>query len=288
MQKDFAFPEPVTRQGVTEKTVHFSSCPKKARSSKYTRGQWSFRLKEGNTYAYWGEYHLDRVQYYHILSIEDEDILSMLDYWDMREARSERKHQDNASYAMSNYEKVLDEDGSALDPMDQEVYREWANQGDSSGGRKLPAKAVHAIIHSIIERLSPTDQRVYQYMFDENMSEAEIKQAFELKDSAWSEEKKRFLEKVRSILIEMGYDVPTLDEVQEQEQKRGDIMKQVYSAKDDEDKTSRLGKSIAREARCLESGAKARASDVEEREILFGDLLEDFEKTDADEDLTAV
>ena len=278
MKNDFVFPEPVERQEVTEKTVHPDSLPRKARSNKFNRGSWSFRLKEDEDkedkdeddkgYAYWGQWcYPFKIQYYHQLTIEDPELLEMLDYWDRQEEKSNRFHQENASYATANYEMALDEDGSALDPADRETYLEWVRDTeDDSGHHKLPVKAEKEIIHSIVEKLTPMDQRVYQYMFDEDWTEAEIKEAFNLTHSAWSEEKRRFLEKVRSVFIELGYEVLTLEEVRREASERRKKMKAIDDARQDEAAIGRLGKSLSEELRRIESADKPRAFAVEEQE----------------------
>lgn len=266
MQKEVRFPEPEERQGVRETYVGPYSLPKKARSNQFTRGRWSFRLAGGNAYAYWQEFYHDKIQYYHILNIEDEDLLEVLDYWDLMEERGTRRNWDNISFSQLNYARKLDEDGSALDPEDQEIYREWVREEENATDCKLPIKAEHAIVHSIVEQLSPADQRIYQYMFSDNMSSAEIKQAFDLTASALSEEKIRFLEKVRKVFIELGYDVPTLEELQEENNRHQDAMKEIAKAKKEEAESSRLGKSISSELRRSESTTKPRAFATEEQE----------------------
>lgn len=261
----YEFPGPVEKQGVTERTVGPYSLPKKARSNKYTKSLWSFRLKEGNEYAYFGQLYHDKARFYHVLSIQDEKYLEMLDYWDRQEEKAARQTIDNISFAQLNYHATLDEDGDAIDPMDREEYQQWAQQEDSSAGRRIPIKAEKAIINSIIKRLSPTDQRVYRYMFEGNYTDAEIKQVFELEHSAWSNEKRRFLEKIRQIFIELGYDVPALDEVKAQAKKRNDRMAEIEKAKEKAALMAELEQSISRELKCSESTTRSRAFAAEEQ-----------------------
>lgn len=289
MRKDFDFPEPVEGQGVVQWTVGSASAPKRARTNRYTKGSRSFRVKDDSryayddhnssdccsnacranyayrtnyayraNYAYRGEFAVDQQLYYNVLSIDDGNVLEMLDYWDRLEEKANRQALENSSFSYLNYTQDLDEDGNALDPMDQEVYREWAAQEDGARGKRFPIKAELAIIHSIMERLSPKDQRVYRYMFEENMTDAEIKQAFELEHSAWANEKKRFLNRVREVFIALGYEVPTLAEVKNQARRRADAMKKIESATQEEAELYNLGKSIARELRRMESATKPR------------------------------
>jgi hypothetical protein len=264
-QMTYEFPGPVEKQGVTERTVGPSSLPKKARSNKYTKSLWSFRLKEGNEYAYFGQLYHDKARFYHVLSIQDEDYLEMLDYWDRQEEKTARQTIDNISFAQMNYNATLDENGDAIDPMDKEEYQQWAQQEDSSAGRRIPIKAENAIINSIIKRLSPTDQRVYRYMFEGNYTDAEIKQVFELEHSAWSNEKRRFLEKIRQIFIELGYDVPTLDEVKAQAKKQNGRMAEIEKAKEKAALMADLEQSISRELKCSESTTRSCAFAAEEQ-----------------------
>ncbi len=261
----YEFPGPVEKQGVTERTVGTYNLPKKARSNKYTKSLWSFRLEEGNEYAYFGQLFYDKAKYYHVLSIRDENYLEMLDYWDRLEEKAARQTMDNISFAQLNYRAAIDEDGSAIDPMDQEEYQNWVQQEDSSAGRKIPIKAELAVINSIIKRLSPTDQRVFRYMFEGNYTDAEIKQVFDLEHSAWSNEKRRFLEKVRQIFIELGYDVPTLDEVKEQTKKRNERMAEIEEAREKEALMDALEKSITREVKRSESTTGPRAFAADEQ-----------------------
>lgn len=262
MKDIFEFPEPERRQGVTEKAVGRSSLPKRARSNKYTRGSWSFRLKEDNGYAYWQEFYQSDVKYYRVLFIEDQDLLEMLDYWDRQEEKADRQSFESGSFSYINFLQTTD----GADPMDRAVYEEWAQKEDSARGKKLPVKAELAVIHSIIISLSPTDQRVYRYMFEENMTDAQIKQAFELEHSAWSNEKKRFLNKVRNAFIELGYEVPGLEELKKQAKVRDDAIKRLAAAREKEAAAGRLEKSIAREIRRMESTTKPRAFASEEQE----------------------
>ena len=281
MQKGITFPDPVEKQGVRETFVGPYSLPKKIRSNKYTRGRWSCRLKEGNSYAYWQEFYFNKPDYYHVLSIDDEDLLDMLDYWDLMEERGDRKSWDNISFAQLNHAIAVDENGDALDPLDKEEYREWVDEERSTVGRSFPLKAETAIVHSIIERLSPADQRVYEYMFDGNMTEAEIKQAFELKHSAWSNEKRRFLDKVRQVFIELGYDVPTQEEVDKQARQVEKDMKAVEKARREEAKMGLLGKSIKKELSRVESTTKPRAFAAEDQ--AEEDRLNGLDDPDEDE-----
>ena len=261
----YEFPGPVEKQGVTERTIGTYNLPQKARSNKYTKDLWSFRLKEGNEYAYFGQLYHDKASYYHVLSIKDEKYLEMLDYWDRIEEKTARDTADHISIEQLNYRAVLDEDGSAIDPMDQEEYQQWVQQEDRSEGRRIPIKAEHVIVNSIIKRLSPADQRVYRYMFEGNYTDAEIKQVFELEHSAWSNEKRRFLEKVRQIFIEMGYEVPTIEEVKAQVKKRNDRIRKNEKSKEEANLMDALEQSIFREVRRLESTTGARAYAAEEQ-----------------------
>ena len=261
----YEFPGPVEKQGVTERTVGTYNLPKRARSNKYTGSLWSFRLKEGNEYAYFGQLYHDKARFYYILSIKDEKYLEMLDYWDRVEEKAARQTIDNISFAQLNYHAALDEDGDAIDPMDQEEYQQWVQEEDSSAGRRIPIKAEKAIVNSIIKRLSPMDQRVYRYMFEGNYSDAEIKQVFELEHSAWSNEKKRCLEKIRQIFIELGYDVPMLDEVKAQRKKWNDRMAEIEKAKEKAALSKDLEQSISREVRHSESTTGPRAFAAEEQ-----------------------
>lgn len=261
----YEFPGPVEKQGVTERTVGTYNLPKRARSNKYTGSLWSFRLKEGNEYAYFGQLDYDKARFYHVLSIKDENYLEMLDYWDRQEEKAARQTIDNISFAQLNCHAVLDEDGDAIDPMDREEYQQWIQEEDSSAGRRIPIKAEKAIVNSVIKRLSPTDQRVYRYMFEGNYSDAEIKQVFELEHSAWSNEKKRFLEKIRQIFIELGYDVPTLDEVKAQRKKWNDRMAETEKAKEKAALMAELEQSISRELKCSESMTRPRGFAAEEQ-----------------------
>jgi hypothetical protein len=265
MQKDFQFPGPVERQGVTETTIGVYSLPKKARSNQYTRNLWSFRLKEGNNYAYFGQMYHDKYRYYHILSVEDTNFLDMLDYWDRVEEKGDRRVVDHVSFAQLNYKKKLDENGDDIDPLDKEEYLKWVYNADSAEGSRIPVKAANAIAHSIIKRLSPADRRVYQYMFEGNYTDAEIKQIFELEHSAWSNEKRRFLEKVRQIYIELGYDVPTLEEVKEERKRQEKAMKKIKEAREEDGVIDALVKSISREIRDSESVTKPRAFAADEQ-----------------------
>lgn len=261
----YEYPGPVEKQGVEERTVGPYDLPKKAHSNKYTRSLWSFQLKEGNEYAYFGQLYHDKARFYHVLTIKDRQYLEMLDYWDRLDEKAERKSMDNARFAQLNYRATIDEDGSAIDPMDQEEYQKWVQQEDSSTGGRIPVKAEQAIVHSIIKRLSPTDQRVYRYMFEGNYTDAEIKQVFELEHSAWSNEKRRFLEKVRQIFIELGYDMPTLDEVKVQTKKWNDHMAEIEKDKKKAALSKELEQSISREVRCSESNTDPRAFAAEEQ-----------------------
>ena len=261
----YEFLGPVEKQGVTERTVGTYNLPKRARSNKYTRSLWNFRLKEGNEYAYFGQLFYEKVRFYHVLSIKDEKYLDMLDYWDRQEEKAARQTMDNISFAQLNYDATLDEDGDSIDPMDREEFLEWTQQEDSSTGRRIPIKTEKAVVNSIIKRLSPTDQRVYRYMFEGNYSDAEIKQVFELEHSAWSNEKKRFLEKIRQIFIELGYDVPTLDEVKAQRKKWDDRMAEIEKAREKATLSKDLEQSISREVRRSESTTGPRAFATEEQ-----------------------
>ena len=259
---DIIFPDPMESQGVKETFVGPYSLPEKARCRQYTQGRWSYKLKEENKYAYWQEFYFDKARYYHVMDIDDGDLVDMLDYWDRVEARGDRQAMVNTKFDL----KPLDSDGSWLDPIDQEVFEEWAHGEDSTADRKLPIKAEYAIIHSNINRLSPADQRIYQYMFSDNMSSAEIKQAFDLKRSALSEEKTRFLEKIRRVFIELGFEVPTLEEVRAQSERRRAKMKEVEDAIEQEGKRKREQKSISDERARTESTTKPRAFAAEEQE----------------------
>ena len=261
----YEFPEPTEKQGVTERTVSTYNLPQKARSNKYTKSLWSFRLKEGNGYAYFGQLYHDKARYYHVLTIKDEQYLEMLDYWDRIEEKAARQTIDNISFAQLNYKTSIDEDGSAIDPIDQEEYQQWVQQEDGSEGQKFPIRAELAIANSIIKRLSPTDQRVYRYMFEGNYTDAEIKQVFELEHSAWSNEKRRFLEKIRQIFIELGYDVPTVEEVNAQIKKRNDRNSEIKNAKEKASLMDELERSISREARRSESTTGSRAFAADEQ-----------------------
>lgn len=261
----YEFPGPVERQGVTERTVEPYNLPKKARSNKYTKSLWSFRLKEGNEYAYFCQLYHDKARFYHVLSIQDEQYLEMLDYWDRQEEKAARQTMDNISFAQLNYDVTLDEDGDTIDPMDREEFLEWTQQEDGSAGRRIPIKAEKAVVNSVIKRLSPTDQRVYRYMFEGNYSDAEIKQVFELEHSAWSNEKKRFLETIRQIFIELGYDVPTLDEVKAQRKKWDGRMAEIEKAREKATLSKDLEQSISREVRRTESDTSPRAFAAEEQ-----------------------
>ena len=130
MKEDTTYPEEHSLQGVTESFRGATDNLARARCNRYTANHGSFLLKDGR-YVYRDHVWMDgpKREFYHILSIEDEEILRFLDYWDKLEEKQNRSGGtvgDRESYAYQNHLQRDDEDeeSSAADPIDRYVYTE--------------------------------------------------------------------------------------------------------------------------------------------------------------------
>ena len=295
MAKEIILPETHTLQGITESFRCSLDGLRRERANKYNINSGSFILKEDNcadssthgakkgayTYAYrdcvWEE--TPKYFFYHLISSNDENIVAFLDYWDRLEEKQNRHGGAVSSYEQQNHLRWQAEEGeddAGTDPEGKQLYLEWMRETDASEGKKLPLPAEYGVIHSLLERLTPADRRVYEYMFAGNMTDEETKQELTLEHSTWSMEKRRFLDKVREAFVSLGYDVPTQAELDKERKLRNDHMKLIDEQKAKEKKEKDLGRSIAREHALMEQTDRPRAF-VDKDERLQEDIEEMLE-----------
>ena len=207
--------------------------------------------------------------FYHILSIDDEEFLELMDYWDGFEERENRHSAENESYARLNYFKRVTDDGA--DPMDKKLYSEYMAAEQAVDGetvdKPFPRKAECAILDTLIKQLTPADRQVYEFLFNSKMTEVEIKKELELEHSAWTNRKKRFLEKVRAYFVALGYDVPTVEELKQKKAKRVARLDEVKQYEQEQAALRSMGKSIAREAALMESTKRSLTSVENDRRL---------------------
>lgn len=288
---EIVFGETVRGQGVEETIIPSWELSERAAYSKNMHNQWSFWLKDG-TYAF-----LDYDKcpenkklrtYYHRLSIDDEEYRRFLTYWDRQEENAYRRFIENESYDQQNYYKritEIDEDADpAADPSAKEFYMEWARDvaeeiiESADEDRKFPQKAEYGVIQDFKQKMTGNDWRVYRYLFDSELTEEEIKKEYKLEHSTWSNEKIRFLDRVRRLFVEMGYDVPSAEELKDQRDQREAKLKQIAEAEEEERSLLSMGKSMARELALIESQEHASTYASEDQR-----LREDYAQMLADD-----
>ena len=285
MEKEITYPEEHTLQGVTESFRGSLDGLARSNSNRYTINHGSFRLKDGR-YAYRDYVWMEEPKraFYHILSIEDEEILKLLDYWDKLEEKQNRRGgavSDHESYAYQNHlqRDNEDEENAPASPVDKYLYTEWyrdecaINNEDASMSRRFPLKAEYAIIHALLQELTPAERQVYEYLFAGKLSDEEIKGELHLEHSTWSMEKRRFLDKVRAVFSAAGYDVPSPEELAGEREGYRARLNAIRAQQNEDAKDRNMGRSICREAALSEQTSRPRAF-VEKDDRVQADIEE--------------
>lgn len=294
MKEDTTYPEEHRLQGVTESFRGATDNLARARCNRYTANHGSFLLKDGR-YAYRDHVWMDgpKREFYHILSIEDEEILRFLDYWDKLEEKQNRGGgtvSDRESYAYQNHlqRDGEDEESSTADPIDRYVYTEWfrdecaINNEDASMSKRFPLRAEYAIIHAFLQELTPTDRQVYENLFAGSLFDEEIKGELHLEHSTWSMDKRRFLDKVRAVFSAAGYDVPSPEELAKERDGYSARLNAIRAQQNEEAKERNMGRSISRELALTEQTSRPRAFIENDKRLRY-----DIEEMLMDEDLEA-
>jgi hypothetical protein len=162
------------------------------------------------------------------------------------------------SYAYMNSRKKQEVDGDyASDPMDEEFFKRYQNEIDNGPGKPLPLKSEYAVIQCVIQQMTPTDRRVYELFYNTSLSDAEIKERFELEHNTWSNEKARFLQKMQSVFAALGYAIPrdfsSEAEVEPNPSQRDEEMSAIILQEEEAEAIVQEGRSIARERWAQES-----------------------------------
>lgn len=254
----------VSMDGVKEEIVPARKLPKRMKKAGKYSGRQSFLLEDGR-YAYRdcddeGSVHR-KPEFYHVLTIEDENLLRYLEgtaYFDREEEKSNRREGELLSYAFMNFCKKQEADGDyAADPMDKEFFKRYQNEIDHGPGRPFPLKSEYAVIQCAIQQMTPTDRRVYELLYNSSLSDAEIKERCELEHNTWTNEKARFLQKMRSVFEALGYAVPghcsTKAEAEQKRSQHDEEMRKIILQEEEEEAIVQEGRSIARERWELES-----------------------------------
>ena len=205
----------VVEGGVKEEIVDPKDLPKRAQKAGKYSGYDCFLLDDGR-YAY-RDYDPEDTEhnkpvFYHVLTIEDERLmgfLECLDYFDHEEERINRCEGEMKSRWHERYKTRKDcGEEEAEDPVETALYDRYCNGSNNQRTRHFPLPAEYAVIKCAIQQMTPADQRVYEMGYDSYLSDIDIKRMFELEHSAWTNEKSRFLEKLRALFAALGYDVP--------------------------------------------------------------------------------
>lgn len=254
----------VSIDGVKEEIVPAWKLPKRKKKAGKYSGRQSFLLEDGR-YAYRDCDDDDGVHrkpvFYHVLTIEDENLLYYLEgtaYFDSEEEKSNRREGELLSYAYMNSRKKQEVDGDyTADPMDEEFFKRYQNEIDNGPGRSFPLKSEYAVIQCVVQQMTPTDRRVYELFYNTSLSDAEIKQRFELEHNTWTNEKARFLQKMRGVFAALGYAVPrhfsSETEVEPNGSQRDEEMSAIILQEEEEEAIVQEGRSIARERWAQES-----------------------------------
>ena len=248
MAKHHCRSAPIEYPGATEEFIISERLPaRKKKPNRYTPWDGSFALRDGR-YAYWDFDSVTKQSFYHVLTIEDAELLACLEYFDQQEEASNRRVGEHSSYISQDYDCSYRADG--FDSLsDAESYRQWLRDEDSSTAKPLPLKSEYAVIHSIVQQLPPKERRVFGLLYDSYLSEAEIKKLLQLTHSAWANEKTRFHEKVHRIFTALGYDVPKTapDHTDNKDANYSDTLAEIEAKAEEAAELRELGRSIARE-----------------------------------------
>lgn len=199
--------------GVKQEIISVSALTKKKNNSWYM-GNDSFMLDNGS-YAYRDcNYDVkEKPLFYRVLTIEDDELerfIRGMHAMDREEGKSYRAYCLHQDYGYENYKRRLEEegnDGEWTDPIDSEEFLSAAEGTDDDKSRPFPRRSVYAVIRTLIKRMTPADRVVYEMLFESYYTEAEIKSILGLGDSAWTNRKNRFLERVKRIFVRLRYDV---------------------------------------------------------------------------------
>lgn len=262
---------PVEIGGVKEEIVKYEKLPPRAdKAGKYSSRD-SFLLNDGR-YVYRDCDDEDKPHgkpyFYHVIEITDPKLLEYLeclDYFDHQEEKKNRKEGEALSYKHLNYKKREDDgDDDAMDPIEEELYKLFQYADDSRKTKPLPLPSEYSVIKCAIQQMTPADQRVFEMGYDSFLSDMEIKRMYDLEHSAWSNEKKRFQEKLRNLFIALGYDVPKLpteEELDQEEQKAQEYQEEYEKAiaqMEEEEAIEIEAKEIRRELREQENHNRGR------------------------------
>ena len=231
----------VVEDGVKEEIVEPKDLPKRAQKAGKYSGYDCFLLEDGR-YAY-RDYDPEDTEhkkpvFYRVLTIEDERkqaFLQCLDFLDQEEERINRSEGELKSKQHERYKKRKDRgEDEAEDPVEKALYNRYNNDNDDRKTRPLPLPAQYAVIKCAIQQMTPTDQRVYEMGYDSYLSDMDIKKMFELEHNAWSNEKSRFLGKLRTLFASLGYEVPEDMSAEEAQQTQYEEALEIAIAEEEE------------------------------------------------------
>ena len=262
--KIYDYPLPFENDGIKVDVVSKWRVPKRMKArDTYTSQSWSYRLEDFDDgigqYAYWGYDKMLKRDYYYVLKIEDQELLETLTYYDRLEEKNNRDMGRHESLKWQQHLKKLDLDDSddepVFDPRDVQTFREWSCLTKNSEEKAVfPMKSQYAVIHSIVQQLPPKARRVYEYLYEKELSEVDIKKELQLEDSAWTNEKTRFWVSVREVFEALGYDVPNAVEKAASDEKQDKLYEETADFEEEELALKQEGRQIAWELKETESG----------------------------------
>ena len=197
--------------GVKQEIISESDLSKR-KVKRWYLGNDSFMLEDGR-YAYRDcNYDVkNKPVFYRVLTIEDDEaarFISGMHAIDQEEGKSYRTYCLHQDYGYENFklaQEAGDGDDEWMDPIDKEAFSERTEDTDKS--RPFPLRPEYAVIRAVIKQMTPADREVYEMLFDSFYTEAEIKAVLGLEDSAWTNRKNRFMDRMKRIFVRLGYDV---------------------------------------------------------------------------------
>ena len=198
--------------GVKQEVISESELSKQ-KIKRWYMGDDSFMLDDGR-YAY-RDCNNDikkKPLFYRVLTIGDEELkrfIHGMHAMDREEGRSYIAYCLHQDYGYENYKKRQDEDEEEWpDPIDtSDAFGDGKDASDGEKSRPFPLRSEYAVIRAVIKQMTPADREVYEMLFDSYHTEAEIKSILDLGDSAWTNRKNRFMERIKKVFVRLGYDV---------------------------------------------------------------------------------
>ena len=148
--------------------------------------------------------------YFLVYSNIPADLLSFMDDDDHRECLRERKKVENESFV-----SLLGHTDGSIELGDREAYSNWSAQAHE-GVRTLDSRK--RVLRMIMCSLRKQDRKLIHMIYGMNLSTQEMMRELGVKTKqAFTNRKSRLLEKIRRIYELLGYDVPPLEQLLEEQ-----------------------------------------------------------------------